>query len=314
MNGAALVLVSGLLAVASGPAAAAAAGAEGVTLGELRAGGAPPRKVAYKTAGEEALELDVYAPAGAARGVRLPAIVMIHGGGWANPGPFHFAPHCRYFASRGMVAVNVQYRLVTNDGRVRIADCVADCRDAFRYVLANAAELGVDAGRVAVAGDSAGGHLAAMLATAPTATAGGGERFPAAAILYNPCVDLAGLHWMKRHPGLTGEGDEAWKEDALRLSPVELVRAGLPPMLLIHGTQDATVPVEHADRFAGRLLGAGNRIEYHRMEGWKHAFVIPDYGPDEQIVESVRMTDRFLAGLGLLDGLPTIEAGAPAAP
>lgn len=79
-------------------------------------------------------------------------IVTIHGGGWGAGDPSLLAPHCRYFSSRGLVAVNVEYRLVSKGSTVRIADCVADCRDAIRFVRESAVSLGIDPERIAVAG------------------------------------------------------------------------------------------------------------------------------------------------------------------
>jgi hypothetical protein len=72
--------------------------------------------------------------------------------------------------------------------------------------------------------------------------------------------------------------------------------------------------VEQADRFAKRMQDAGNRIEYHRMPNWDHAFAIPTCGTDQQIAEALRLTDRFLAGLGYIRGEATIAAGRGSAP
>ena len=285
-----------------------------VTLSKLKSLGKQPKRLIYKRVGERALHVDVYEPEGRSPEQRRPAILMIHGGGWTAPGPFHFVPHCRYFALRGLVAVNVEYRLVGKKTSVRIPDCIADCRAALRFVRRSAGKLGIDPDRIAVAGDSAGGHLAAALALLPdpdekTAQAGASAR-PNAIVLYNPCLDLVALKWMKIHAGVAGLPDtpkeESWAQHARRVSPMQHVGPGAPPTLLIHGARDECVPVEQADRFAKQMGSAGNRVIYHRMKNWKHAFVIPNYGTEEQIVKSLRLTDAFLASLGYLEGEPTI--------
>ncbi|MGA2064926.1 MAG: alpha/beta hydrolase [Thermoguttaceae bacterium] len=289
-----------------------------ITLAELKALRTEPRKIVYKTADNVKLQVHLYAAEGRAPGEKRPAILMIHGGGWESPGPFHMAPHCRYFALRGLVAVNVEYRLAKKDSAVRIPDCVADCRDALRLVRRKAAELGIDPERIAVAGDSAGGHLAAALGLLPDPEEGEQgvvSSRPNAMILYNPVVDLAALQWMRGHAGVGPRSDspqgETWEDRARGVSPIRYVRKGLPPTLLIHGDRDGCVPVERADRFAKLMRDAGNRIEYHRMAGWDHAFAIPGCGTDQQITEALRMTDRFLAGLGYLQGEATIVASRP---
>ena len=285
-----------------------------VMLDELCRGGDPaPDTRVYKTVSGTNLSVTVYAPPGPITKPRA-AILMIHGGGWGEGKPALLAPHCRYFAARGMVAVNVGYRLVKKDNRVRIADCVADCRDALCFVQQEAAKLGIDPARIAVAGESAGGHLAAAVALLPPAGGSRPVEAPGALILYNPVVDPVALGWMTGHPGVAALPDspagETWRERAERISPVRFVRAGLPPTLIIHGAQDVVVPVEQADRFTELMRKAGNRVEYQRVEGWGHAFLIPDYGKPAQIVAALRMTDVFLAGLGYLSGEPTIvEAG-----
>jgi acetyl esterase/lipase len=289
-----------------------------ISVAELKDLRTEPRKIVYKTADNVKLQVHVYAAEGRAPGEKRPAILMIHGGGWESPGPFHTAPHCRYFALRGLVAVNVEYRLVKKDSAVRIADCVADCRDALRLVRQKAADLGIDPERIAVAGDSAGGHLAAALGLLPDPDEGKpgvASSRPNAMILYNPAVDLAALRWMPGHAGVgplpASPKDETWEDRAKRVSPIRYVRKGLPPTLLIHGDRDGCVPVEQADRFAKLMQDAGNRIEYHRMAGWEHAFAVPGCGTDKQIAEALCTTDRFLRSLGYLQGEATIIAGRP---
>ena len=292
----------------------------GVTLKELQALDEKPQEMVYRTVGRRKLHVQVYRPKGHKPTDRRAAVVTIHGGGWTSPGPFHFVPHCRYFASRGAVAGNVEYRLVT-PGAVRILDCISDCKAAVRFVRAHADKLGVDPNRIAVAGDSAGGHLAACTGMLPDLDKPEEHKDVSsradAMVLYNPSVDLPALPWMnagrdgiKPRPGTTPPKGETWKDRAKKVSPIYYVKKGLPPALLIHGTADGCVPIEQIDRFDKALKAAGNRCDYRRMKGWKHAFMIlPPYGTEQTIVETLRMTDEFLASLGYLKGKPTIVVG-----
>ncbi len=278
-----------------------------------------PRVLTYKTVDGVALRLQVYAPTDAGSAPH-PAVLLIHGGGWSSPGPWHLMPHARYFAERGMVAVTVEYRLVQDDPPVRMGDCLADCRDALATLRREAAALGIDADRIAVAGDSAGGHLAAALALLPAADAAAATAPPNALLLLNAPLDLETIPWMATHkalaplPGVEERDGDSPQTRARRYSPMAHVRPGLPPTLLIHGDRDEVVAIEQSEQFARELRRHRNSVTFHRMRGWKHAFVIEGYGSDDQIVETLRMMDGFLAGLGYLEGEPTIEkAWAPPA-
>ena len=300
-----MMRISALITV--GLMAAATVGqSENLTLEQLLDQDDTPRLETYKTVDGKELRLHVYTPEGHKQTDKRPAILVIHGGGWGNPGPFHVAHLCRYLAGRGMVAVNVEYRLVGKDTDVRIADCMADCADALAYVRKQAGTLGIDPSRIAVAGDSAGGHLAAALALAM------GTKAPAnAAILYNPVLDLADTAWMAQHQGVAAlpdsPPDETWQDRAKRVSPTAFVGPDLPPMLLIHGVKDACVPIKQADAFARQVQKFKNPIQYERMPDWNHAFIVPNYGTEPQIVKTLQLTDTFLTSLGYLAGEPTIQ-------
>src|SRR5688572_13478925 len=84
-------------------------------------------------------------------GDRRPAIVFFFGGGWSGGSPEQFAPHCRYLASRGMVAIAADYRVAKRHS-VKAVDCVRDAKSAIRWVRQHAKELGVDPDRIVAAG------------------------------------------------------------------------------------------------------------------------------------------------------------------
>ena len=236
-------------------------------------------------------------------------------------------PLARYFAARGLVAFNITYRLA-KPGAVTVADCVADCRSALRYVRAHAAALGLDPARIAVAGDSAGGHLAATLGTdtgpshpddAPDVS-GRAD----ALLLFNPIVDMTEADWIRYAVGGPALADKkntprpAAPEDialARSLSPLFHVAPGQPPALLMHGRADRIVPLSQAELFADAYRVAGNRIDFTVVEGGVgHAFVIPGYKwPESVVVEAVRAADAFLASLGWLSGEPTLTVSSPPA-
>jgi len=129
---------------------------------------APPESVraeldiTYGKTPEQELKLDVYRPK--AGGDRLPACVLVHGGGWVKGDKERFRPLAIALAEKGYVVANVEYRL----GPVaKYPAAVQDCSLAVRFIRANAQRFGVDPARIGAWGGSAGGHLVGLLAAAP---------------------------------------------------------------------------------------------------------------------------------------------------
>lgn len=273
-----------------------------------------PRVETYKTVGARSLKLYIYLPPSNSMGravspltaadpersdARRPAILFIHGGGWGAGKPDFFFPHCRYFAARGVVAMTVQYRLTQEPG-VTVFNCVADVKSCVRWIRRHADELGVATNRIAVAGDSAGGHLAACLGLIRELDEPGEDTSVSAMadamILYNPVIKttLPDGWDMVRFGGKAGA---AVADRAREFSPADHVAAGAPPTLVIHGTADTVTPLAWSERFVKAMEEAGNSIQFMRFEGRKHAFVIPFCSDDETVRLAVERTWQFLVDL-----------------
>ena len=276
----------------------------------VRAGSSSPRSLSeadvhiYKTVDGTKLRLFVVAPSDLEEDDRRPAIVFYHGGGWRGGNPSQFAPHSTYLASRGMVAVNVEYRLKGKHG-VFPHTCVEDAKSAMRWVRAHADELNIDADRIAAGGGSAGGHLAACLATIDGYNAGSDDTSisarPDALALFNPVIRMR-KRWKKRM---------APEVPRRSISPSHHVDGDVPPTIIFHGTDDTTVPIEDVREFCRKMKRHGNDCRLVEFEGMKHAFF--NYGKhgNRPYRRSVYKTDRFLAGLGFLSGDPRIEPPSP---
>ena len=118
----------------------------------------------YKTVGEIELKAWIFNPPKHEVSHEQPAIVFFFGGGWRSGMPEQFTKHCEYLATRGMVAMTVDYRVFSRH-KASPYDCVEDAKSAIRWIRENAQKLGVDPDRIVAAGGSAGGHLAASTAT-----------------------------------------------------------------------------------------------------------------------------------------------------
>ncbi|MFN7933755.1 MAG: alpha/beta hydrolase [Bryobacteraceae bacterium] len=245
----------------------------------------------YKRVGERDLKLYVLAPEKGSG--PFPAIVFFHGGGWRGGRPVQFNPHSERLAQRGMVAVQVEYRLLKRDGKVPPEVCVRDAKSAMRWVRAHAAELKIDASRIAAGGGSAGGHLAAFTGMVKglddPADDVSVSALPAAMALYNPVFDN----------GPKGYGYDLIGERYKEFSPFHNIRKGMPPAIVFVGTQDKLLPVETVKAFCEGARAVGTKCEYRVYEGQPHGFFNHrDEGDNRYYKETLGETERFFEALG----------------
>ncbi|MCX4750146.1 alpha/beta hydrolase [Kitasatospora sp. NBC_01287] len=219
------------------------------------------------------LLLDLHLPPVAAAGAGpVPLVVWVHGGGFRygdrRRPPETLAPGALWAAltGAGIAVATVDYRL---SGEARFPAQLADVTAAVEFLRRNSAALGLDAGRVALWGESAGGTLAALAGFAEP------DAF-AALVLWYPITDL-----LARRPDradsaegrLLGGRPLDLPELAAQGSPVARVpAAGAPPVLLLHGTADAVVPSTHSERLHELLVAAGGRTELRLVPGADHIF------------------------------------------
>ncbi|MGY1625169.1 alpha/beta hydrolase fold domain-containing protein [Geodermatophilus sp. SYSU D00965] len=242
------------------------------------------------------LELDLYLPAGDGP---APVVVFLHGGGWrlgsrrsagpAFPGPSLF----QEVAQAGIAVASVDYRL---SGEAVWPAQLSDAKAAVRWLRARAGELGIDADRVAAWGESAGGHLAALLGlvTDPALEGDVGVTGPSSAVAavaawYAPS-DVAAVaadtgadpaDASTREAQLLGAPPAAVPDRAAQASPVTHVSPAAPPFLLLHGTADRFVPCVQSERLAAALQDAGAHVTLSTSPGADHMWLgAPDAARD----------------------------------
>ena len=242
-------------------------GASNVAAAPCASRGGPKADIEYSRAGGESLKLDACVPDGAGP---FPAAILVHGGGWSGGDKAKgvdplFAP-----LARARVAwFSVNYR---HAPKHRHPASVEDVEAAVRWVKAHAAEFRIDPRRLALVGESAGGHLVALAVVRAKE-----ETRVAAVVPFYAPVDLEAD--TERRGGLSASlkalfGREKVDDDALRVlresSPINHVREGLPPFLLVHGTGDMSVPYNQSTRMQARLRAAGVSAELITIDGGTH--------------------------------------------
>ena len=220
----------------------------------------------YRDSGPAPVRLFVVKPDGWKAGDRRPALMFFFGGGWTTGTPANSIGWAKSAAKLGMVGIAPDYRTKGRNDTSPLAS-VADSRAALHWVQAHAAELGVDPARIAVGGNSAGGHVA--LWTAITAAPPGSDEKesprlkPAALILFSTVSDTSAE---------SGYTPKRFGADATALSPLHQLDAKMPPVLAFHGDADKTVPLRQALALRDRLVATGNVCELHIVPGGGHNF------------------------------------------
>jgi prolyl oligopeptidase len=237
------------------------------------AGSAVRTDIEFAKVGDESLTLDAFVPEGKGP---FPTCILVHGGGWVRGDKQTFIkPLFEPLSKAGFTWFSINYRLAPAH---RWPACADDVATAIRWVRANAKEYKVDAGRIAIIGESAGGHLVSWAGT----HASGNTSVAAVVAFYAP-NDLErrvrGTNMLG--PSVTALFDVSEVNDATYAilhdaSPINHIHSGLPPFLLIHGTADVQVKYEQSEWFQARTRAAGNLCDLitvrdgaHGMGGWE---------------------------------------------
>jgi acetyl esterase len=226
--------------------------------------------IEYARVGDVSLRLDASIPRGPGP---FPAAILVHGGAWVRGDRrTEVEPLFKPLSEARIAWFSIDYRLAGN--YLQFGDAVEDVEAAIRFVKSHAAEYRVDPNRIALIGESAGGHLAALaaLASAPDL------RVRTVVAFYSP-TDLVGLaknsalvpQWVRQN--LEGSPWESMILSRLKqLSPIDRVHAGMPPFLLIHGTDDRLVPFQESRAMCDRIKSVGGKCELYPVRGAGHGF------------------------------------------
>jgi acetyl esterase/lipase len=264
------------------------------------------RNIAFTSGAGPRVKLDVYQPLEAMEpGSRRPALVQIHGGAWIiGDKREQGIPLLNHMAANGWVGFNVNYRLAP---RAKAPEQLIDCKRAIAWIREHADEYGVDPDFICVTGGSAGGHLTALVALTandPTFQPGFEEADTSvqAAVPFYGAYDMAdtslmieGYRELFLEPYLFGAKFADGAEPFEQYSPIHHVRPDAPPMMMIHGTRDALIPIEAARPFAAKLGAVSeSAVVWVELDGAQHGF---DIFPSHRCVRTIECVERFLDGV-----------------
>ncbi len=263
-----------------------------------RVSGPDGKVYTYKETDGVKRELEVYFPKDHDPAKKpVPGIIFFHGGGWGGGARDAFSYQCAYFASRGLVATTVTYRLATKEEKKAMKSdksakslCVPDAKSAIRWFKQHAAELGVNPDRIIVSGGSAGGHIGLIATSNPGLNdpkdPEGLDTSVAAMVLFNPALSV---------------------RDA-RDSEIDFIqhlKPGAPPAIAFFGSKDSWLKGWNPTYERWKSF-EGAKIEVQIAEGMGHAFFNNQPWADLTLVAA----DKFLQAQGFLKGEPTLPKPA----
>jgi len=240
--------------------------------------------ITYATANETDLKLDLYLPKNLTK--PNPTLVLFHGGGWVDGAKERNIFYLLPYLSMGWTVVNVEYRLARNS---LAPAAVEDCRCSLRWLVYHAKDYNIDTSKIVLTGTSAGGHLSLIAGMLPAGsvfdrqcpTIGGGkwnsptepEIKIAAIVNWFGIADVAEIvdGPNAKHYAMEWLGSRSDRLDLARqLSPVNYVRAGVPPIITIQGDQDDIAPYDATVRMHAALDKAGVPNKLITLPGRKH--------------------------------------------
>lgn len=226
--------------------------------------------IVFGMGADEKLVLDAFTPEGEGP---FPCCILVHGGGWMKGDKVNnFKTLFDPLSKAGFAWFSINYRLAPKH---RYPACLEDVETAIRWVKDHALDYKIDKERIALIGESAGGHLVSLVAVRPKTD----TRVAAVVSFYAP-HDLERFAQSRLRTPAWAEalfGITEINEDANRVlreaSPITYVNPGLPPFLLIHGTKDDKVLPEQSLAFQQQMRAAGNRCDVMLVENVSHGMV-----------------------------------------
>lgn len=250
------------------------------------------KDIEYGRAGDVSLKLDASVPDGPGP---FPAVIVVHGGGFTGGNKqVYVTPMFEPLTQAGFAWFTIDYRLAP---QYKFPAAVEDVDRAIEFVKSHASQYKVDTRRIALLGESAGGYLVSYVGTQTERK----WRVAAVVSFYGP-HNLMGEYEMRKRQGVQPSavtafiGITTFDEKAFDLlkkdSPINRVKKGLPPFLLLHGSKDTVVDYQQSVDMCDRLRQAGDACELYTVEDGKHGMGNWEDKPayKQKVVEWLRET------------------------
>jgi len=240
--------------------------------------------ITYSVANNTELKLDLYLPRN--RSLPKPTLILFHGGGWVDGQKERNIFYLLPYLSMGWAVINVEYRMARTSPAPA---AVEDCRCALRWATYHARDYNLDTSKFVLTGTSAGGHLALITGMLPAGSVFDRQCPTDNSTRWNQATEpplkvAAIVNWFgitdvrelidgpnAKHYAMEWFGSMSNREDLARqVSPINYVRAGLPPIITIHGDEDDIAPYSQAVRLHAALDKAGVPNQLVTIHGRKH--------------------------------------------
>ncbi len=224
------------------------------------------------------------------QGTSRAVVAFFHGGFWDTSMATQFVPHCHHLASRNCVAITFEYR-TSSKTQTGPMEAIEDSQDALLWIHQNAEILGIDLEKAVLAGAAGGAYLALLLTMQKEKNYTPPFR-PKALVLFSALVNTTpkGQH-SERFPN---------PKLAKALSPSNLLRGKLPPMLFIHGKSDRVTPHDEITSFCRRTKWRRNQCQLVDLNGADHSFF--NFNVSHSNFEvTIAAADHFLVSQGVLE-------------
>jgi acetyl esterase/lipase len=240
--------------------------------------------ITYATASNIDLKLDLYLPKN--RRSPNPTLILFHGGGWVDGQKERNVFYLLPYLSMGWAVINVEYRIAKNS---LAPAAVEDCRCALRWATYHAKEYSLDTSKFVLTGTSAGGHLSLITGMLPPGNVFDRQCPTENSSRWNQATEpqtkvAAIVNWFgitdvgelidglnAKHYAMEWFGSLSNREELARqVSPINYVRAGLPPIITIHGEEDDIAPYSQAVRLHAALDKAKVPNQLVTIHGRKH--------------------------------------------
>ncbi|MBK0383617.1 alpha/beta hydrolase [Pedobacter sp. SD-b] len=261
--------------------------------------------IIYKKVNGEELKMIIFMPKNK-KYKKTPFMVFTHGGGWAYGDRYvilkdlFFKP-LQFLLDSGIACASIEYRL--NRGGNKVVDAVTDCKDAVKFLVKNADKFDLDVSKIGVWGGSAGGHLSLMTGLAYDRYFKGETQlakihptfkcivsyFPQTTFTDTDVLHATNYLNAKKLEEMMGSDQTTAK----LLSPVNYIKKGNPPILLIHGTNDTTLSYLNSTYFLSKAKEAGSDVTLLTVKNAGHGLNGRDISPS--IDEVSKQVSDFMA-------------------